>query len=131
MTSYRVDRAFDDHKDIRGGMHAGRHQRVAGGGQTSVPWRLSRSVRDSVGLAGAEFAPNADSALEMCWLPNAVPARILAIPARSASMSEAFGSPAGRWLCKVEPTALQTARRTPLTGTSVAQTPRLHAWTGA
>ena len=29
------------------------------GGQTPVPWRLSRSVIDSVGLAGAEFAlPN-------------------------------------------------------------------------
>jgi hypothetical protein len=28
-------------------------------GQTSVPWRLSRSVIDSVCLAGAEFAlPN-------------------------------------------------------------------------
>jgi len=30
---------------------------VADGGQTSVPWQLSRSVIDSVGLAGAEFAP--------------------------------------------------------------------------
>jgi hypothetical protein len=28
------------------------------GGQTPVPWRLSRSVIDSVGLAGAEFARN-------------------------------------------------------------------------
>ena len=36
-------------------------QRVADGGQTSVPWRLSRSVIDSVGPAGAEFAQNAES----------------------------------------------------------------------
>jgi hypothetical protein len=28
----------------------------AAGGQTSLPWRLSRSVIASVGLAGAEFA---------------------------------------------------------------------------
>jgi len=44
-------------------MPAGRRQRVANGGQTSVPWRLSRSVIDSVGLAGAEFARNAESEL--------------------------------------------------------------------
>jgi hypothetical protein len=37
-------------------MHAGRRQRVPHGGQTSVPWRLSRSVIDSVGPAGAELA---------------------------------------------------------------------------
>jgi hypothetical protein len=43
-------------------MQAGRRQRVAGGGQTPVLWRLSRSVIDSVGPAGAEFARNADSA---------------------------------------------------------------------
>ena len=36
-------------------------QRVADGGQTSVPWRLSRSVIDSLGPAGAEFARIADS----------------------------------------------------------------------
>jgi hypothetical protein len=41
-------------------MHAGRHQRVADGGQTSVPWRPSRSVKDSVGLAGAEFLGRGD-----------------------------------------------------------------------
>jgi hypothetical protein len=41
-------------------MHAGRRQPVAGGGQTSVPWGLSRSVIDSVGPAGAGFARNAD-----------------------------------------------------------------------
>jgi hypothetical protein len=52
---------FQDHEDIRGSMHAGRRQRVADGGQTSVLWRLSRSVIDSVGPAGAEFARNADS----------------------------------------------------------------------
>ena len=34
-------------------MHAGRCQRVTDGGQTSVPWRLSRSVIDSVGRAAA------------------------------------------------------------------------------
>jgi hypothetical protein len=45
-------------------MHAGRRQRVADGGQTPVPWRLSRSVIDSVGPAGAEFARNADSVPE-------------------------------------------------------------------
>src|SRR4249920_4147673 len=55
---------FQDHEDIRGSMHAGRRQRVADGGQTSVPWRLSRSVIDLVGLAGAEFA-RAD------WVPAA------------------------------------------------------------
>jgi SAM-dependent methyltransferase len=49
---------FQDHEDIRGRMPAGRRHRVAVGGQTSLPWRLSRSVIDSVGLAGAEFAPN-------------------------------------------------------------------------
>ncbi len=49
-----------DLEDIRGSMHAGCRQRVADSGQTSVPWRLSRSVIDSVGLAGAEFARNAD-----------------------------------------------------------------------
>jgi hypothetical protein len=41
-------------------MHAGRRKRVTDGGQTSVPWRLSQSVIDSVGQAGAEFARNAD-----------------------------------------------------------------------
>jgi hypothetical protein len=39
-------------------MHAGDAiKRVAGSGQTSDPWRLSRSVIDSDGLAGAEFSP--------------------------------------------------------------------------
>jgi hypothetical protein len=33
-------------------MQAGRCQPVAGGGQTSVPWGLSRSVIDSVGPGG-------------------------------------------------------------------------------
>src|SRR5437588_5930219 len=42
-------------------MHAGRRQRAAVGGQKSLPWRY-RSVIDSVGLAGADSAPNADSA---------------------------------------------------------------------
>src|SRR5215475_14405928 len=37
-------------------MHAGRRQRVAVAGQTSLPWRLSPSVTDSVGPAGAGFA---------------------------------------------------------------------------
>ena len=32
---------FEDHEDIRRGMHAGRRQRVACGGQPSVPWRLT------------------------------------------------------------------------------------------
>jgi hypothetical protein len=41
-------------------MRAERLQRVAVGGQTSLPWWLSRSVIDSVGLAGAEFAQIAD-----------------------------------------------------------------------
>src|SRR5260370_39554986 len=41
-------------------MRVGRRQRVVGGSQTPVPWRLSRSVIDSVGPAGAEFARNAD-----------------------------------------------------------------------
>jgi hypothetical protein len=30
---------FQDHEDIRGIMHTGRRQRVADGGQMSVPWR--------------------------------------------------------------------------------------------
>ncbi len=51
---------LQDREDIRGSMHAGRRQPVAGGGQTSVPWGLSRSVIDSVGPAGAGFARNAD-----------------------------------------------------------------------
>jgi hypothetical protein len=49
---------FQDHEDIRGRMRAGRRQRVAVGGQTSHPWRLSRSVIDLAGQAGAEFARN-------------------------------------------------------------------------
>jgi len=31
---------------------------MADGGQASVPWRLARSVIDSVGPAGAKFARN-------------------------------------------------------------------------
>ena len=49
---------FQDHEDIRGSMHAGGRQRVADCGQTPVPWRLSRSVTDSVGPAGALSLPN-------------------------------------------------------------------------
>src|SRR5262245_40903190 len=47
---------LQNHEDIRGRMRAARRQAVAVGGRTSLPWRLSRSVIDSVGLAGAEFA---------------------------------------------------------------------------
>jgi hypothetical protein len=57
---------FHEHEDIPGSLHAGRHQRVANGGQT-VPRRLSRSVIDSAGPAGADFARNADSALLIRW----------------------------------------------------------------
>ncbi len=32
---------FEDHEDIGRGMHAGRRQRVAYGGQPSVLWRLT------------------------------------------------------------------------------------------
>ena len=52
---------IQDHEDIRGSMHVGRRQRVADGSQTSVPWLPSRSVIDSLGPAGAEFARNAES----------------------------------------------------------------------
>jgi hypothetical protein len=41
-------------------MYAGRRQQVADGVQASVPWRLSRSAIDLIGLAGAEFARNVD-----------------------------------------------------------------------
>jgi hypothetical protein len=51
---------LQDYEGIRGRIHAG--QRVAAGGQTSLPWRLSRSVIDAVDLVGADFARNADSA---------------------------------------------------------------------
>jgi hypothetical protein len=54
---------FQNHEDIRRIIHVGRRQRVADGGQTSVPWRLSRSVIDSLGPAGAEFARIAEYAL--------------------------------------------------------------------
>jgi hypothetical protein len=37
-------------------MHAARCQRVAAGGQTPLPWRILRSVIDSIGPAVAEFA---------------------------------------------------------------------------
>ena len=37
-------------------MRAERRQRVADGGQTSLPWPPSRSVIDSVGTAGDELA---------------------------------------------------------------------------
>jgi hypothetical protein len=67
VTGYpRRPPGFQDHEGIRGRMRAGRRQQVAIGGQTSLPWRLSRSVIDSVSPAGAEFARNADSALT--WL---------------------------------------------------------------
>ena len=46
-------------------MHAGRRQRVTDGGQTSVPWRLSRSVIDSVGRAAAS-SPCRIGAAESC-----------------------------------------------------------------
>jgi hypothetical protein len=41
---------------------AERRQWVADGGQTPLPWPPSRSVTDSVGAAGGEFARNAESA---------------------------------------------------------------------
>ena len=41
-------------------MRAGRRQRAAVGGQTSLPWQLSRSMIAPGGLAGAEFARNAE-----------------------------------------------------------------------
>jgi hypothetical protein len=47
---------FQDREDIRGHMRAERRQRVADGGQKSHPWPPSRSVIDSVGMAGGEFA---------------------------------------------------------------------------
>ena len=57
VTGYpRRPPGFQDHEGIRGRMRAGRRQQVAIGGQTSLPWRLSRSVIDSVSPAGAEFA---------------------------------------------------------------------------
>lgn len=43
-------------------MRAERRLRVAGGGQTSLPWLPSRSVINSVGTVGEEFARIADSA---------------------------------------------------------------------
>jgi hypothetical protein len=43
-------------------MRAERRQRVADGGQTSLPWLPSRSVIDSVGTVGEEFARIADPA---------------------------------------------------------------------
>jgi hypothetical protein len=39
-------------RNIRSRVRAGRRQRVAVGGQTPVPWRLSRSVNNSAGPAG-------------------------------------------------------------------------------
>ena len=68
-----------------GSMHAGHRHRVADGGQTSVPRRRSRSVIDSVGPAGADFAPNADSVLEVCLMQLWCKVSISAIPARSPS----------------------------------------------
>jgi hypothetical protein len=50
-------------------------QRVAVGGQTSLPWWLSRSVIDSVGLAGTEFAQNAESDCLTAALPPQVTAK--------------------------------------------------------
>jgi hypothetical protein len=46
-------------------MHAGRRQRVTDGGQTSVPWRLSRSVIDSGGRPAAS-SPRRIGAAESC-----------------------------------------------------------------
>ena len=43
-------------------MRAERRQRVADGGQKSLPWPPSRSEIDSAGTAGDEFARNAESA---------------------------------------------------------------------
>jgi hypothetical protein len=43
------------HEDSRGCMRPGRFRRAGIGGRTSLPRRLSRSVADSVGPAGAEF----------------------------------------------------------------------------
>jgi hypothetical protein len=57
-TGYPAAR-FQDHEDIRS-MQAGCRQRVADSGQTSVPWRLSRSMSDLVGPASAEVARNAE-----------------------------------------------------------------------
>lgn len=48
-------------------MRAGRHQRAADG-QMPVPLRLSRSVIDSVGPAGAEFSlPNIYCPCKRSW----------------------------------------------------------------
>jgi hypothetical protein len=51
---------LQDYEGIRGRMHAARRQPSLD--QTSLPWRLSRSVINAVDLAGAEFARNAESA---------------------------------------------------------------------
>src|SRR5260370_987948 len=41
-----------EHKDIRGRMCADRRECMPGGGQTLLPWRISRSVIASAGPAG-------------------------------------------------------------------------------
>jgi hypothetical protein len=61
LTQGQVHHGCSDYRIIRGSMHPGSRQRVADSDQASAPWRLSRSVIDSVGPAGAEFARNADS----------------------------------------------------------------------
>jgi hypothetical protein len=78
VTGYpRRPPGFQDHYEgIRGRMCAGRRQRVAAvGGQTSLLWRLSRSVIDSVSPAGAEFARNAESECLTAALPPQVTAK--------------------------------------------------------
>ena len=85
---------FQDREDIRGSMHAGRRQPVAGGGQTSVPWGLSRSVIDSVGPAGAGFARNADYGLVIYGVHGVV------VGAQINHSGVLFGlspSPCARW----------------------------------
>jgi len=60
VTDYPAPTArLRDREDSRRRFRAGHLQRVTAGGQMSLPWRLSRSVIDSVGPAGAEFARNA------------------------------------------------------------------------
>jgi hypothetical protein len=51
---------LQDYEGIRGRRYAARRQPSLD--QTSLPWRLSRSVINAVDLAGAEFARNAESA---------------------------------------------------------------------
>jgi hypothetical protein len=67
-------------------MHAERRQSV--GGQTSLPWWLSRSVINAVDLAGVEIARNpAESVLANRQVQAARATRILAIPVRSRALN--------------------------------------------